>query len=156
MDAHPARNSYRSPHGTEFAGGKAIAEYLDLFCIPPICNTLQLPPQPINVVEEIKQGQELRECVVRNVYKRRRNSNKTQKNQKDDSSLTRNQRHLLRKGRERLDVRVPRVLLQVKSQPLPLKRERIRFFVAVEADPEDALIPKTWPFSSFQASSSVW
>ena len=83
----PARNSYRSPHGTEFAGGKAIAEYLDLFCIPPICNTLQLPPQPIKLsVEEIKQGQELRECVVRNVYKRMMESNKTQKNQKDDSS----------------------------------------------------------------------
>lgn len=81
-----ARNIYRSPHGTEFVGGKEIAEYLDLFCIPPILNTLQLPPEPLNMsAEEVKQGQELRECVVRHVYKRMMESTNGDHDNKDES-----------------------------------------------------------------------
>ena len=66
---------YHSP-GAEymtFRDGKHICEYLDQFCIPPIHNTLQLPPaNPLNGMtrEEIARGEELRNAVVRAVYKR--------------------------------------------------------------------------------------
>ena len=84
----PARNGYRSPHGTEFPSGNEVAEYLDLFCIRPIMNTLQLPPPPVQMsVEDIQRGQAMRERVVRNVYKRMMESSKTAKRHhyKDES-----------------------------------------------------------------------
>ena len=70
---------YQSPkiHDEEkpmtFTSAKQICEYLDKFCIPPITNTLQLPPENLLCgmsEEEIKKGQELRKDVVRRVYKR--------------------------------------------------------------------------------------
>lgn len=78
---------YQSPGGMVFSSGKQICQYLDKFCIAPIDNTLQLPPEnPLSemTLEEIRIGEALRMNVVRKVFKRMTALSKRGKQQQDE------------------------------------------------------------------------
>lgn len=86
---------YHSPGDGDyltFRDGKHILHYLDQFCIPPIHNTLQLPP-PLSEMtrDEIARGEALRKNVVRAVYKRMtaRERGKQYEEENEETTVTR-------------------------------------------------------------------